>query len=122
MQNGQFTLPKVLVDWLLIDAPCTGTGTLRRNPDAKWKIDEKMLKRLVQEQRQIVKEALPFLKPGGKLIFATCSILPDENEEQMNYFLQNHPLILEKKLMLFPEEGGMDGFFAAVFKKQDLIG
>lgn len=122
IQNAQFVLPKRLVDWLLTDVPCSGTGTLRRNPDAKWKIDGAMIERLVEQQREIVNEALRHLKPGGKLVYATCSILPEENENQVAYFLKNHPLVLDKEpLSLLPVENGMDGFFAAVFKKQNLI-
>ncbi len=122
IQNAQFVLPKKKVDWLLTDVPCSGTGTLRRNPDAKWKIDHEMIQRLVQQQREIVKEALEHLKPDGRLVYATCSILPEENENQVDYFLKTHSLVLDAPpLSLLPEEGGMDGFFAAVFKKQNLI-
>jgi 16S rRNA C967 or C1407 C5-methylase (RsmB/RsmF family) len=122
VQNVQFTLPKKKVDWLLADVPCSGTGTLRRNPDAKWKIDAPMIERLILEQRAIVEKALKHLKPGGYCVYATCSILPEENEEQVTYFLKNHPLTLESEpLSLLPQEGGMDGFFAAVFKKQNLL-
>lgn len=122
VQNAQFVLPKKKVDWVMADVPCTGTGTLRRNPDAKWKIDAAMVERLVQDQRTIVKEAIEYLKPSGYLVYTTCSLLPEENEHQVEYFLKNHPLTLEKPGKVFmPEENGMDGFFAAVFKKQDLI-
>lgn len=121
VQNVQFGLPKTPVDWLLTDVPCSGTGTLRRNPDAKWKIDAAMIERLVDQQRQIVKESLKFLKPGGRLVYATCSILPEENEAQSAYFAENFPLVLEKQIGFLPEENGKDGFFAAVMKKQDLI-
>jgi len=122
IQNAQFVLPKKQVDWVLADVPCSGTGTLRRNPDAKWKIDSPMIDRLVQQQREIVAEALVHLKPGGRLVYATCSILPDENQNQIDYFIKTHSLVLEKEpLALLPQDGGMDGFFAAVLKKQNLI-
>lgn len=122
VQNAQFLLPKKQVDWLLTDVPCSGTGTLRRNPDAKWKIDQSMVERLVRQQREIVQTALPHLKEGGRLVYATCSLLPEENEKQVAYFLKTFPLSLEKDpLLLLPEENGRDGFFAAVFKKQTLI-
>jgi 16S rRNA C967 or C1407 C5-methylase (RsmB/RsmF family) len=121
VQNVQFVLPKRQVDWLLTDVPCSGTGTLRRNPDAKWKIDENMVQRLVQEQREIVKTSLNFLKTGGRLVYATCSLLPEENEHQVEHFLKTLPLELEKQMTFFPEENGQDGFFAAVFKKRDLL-
>ncbi|MBU6383098.1 MAG: RsmB/NOP family class I SAM-dependent RNA methyltransferase [Verrucomicrobia bacterium] len=122
VQNGQFVLPKTPVDWLLVDVPCSGTGTLRRNPDAKWKIDAALVDRLIVQQREIVQESFKFLKPGGKLVYATCSILPEENESQIAYLLAHYPLTLEKQLSFLPEENGKDGFFAAVLKRDDLIG
>lgn len=122
IQNVQFLLPKKKMDWVLADVPCSGTGTLRRNPDAKWRIDALMIERLVQEQREIVTQALEHVKPGGHLVYATCSLLPEENEAQVAYFLQNPSLHLEKELVLLPEEAGRDGFYAAVFKKEFLPG
>jgi 16S rRNA C967 or C1407 C5-methylase (RsmB/RsmF family) len=121
IQNVQFVLPKKKMDWVLVDAPCSGTGTLRRNPDAKWKIDAPMIERLVQQQREIFASALEHVKPGGRLVYATCSLLPEENQAQVAHFLQTYPLQLEEELTLLPEEGGMDGFFAAVFKKEPLL-
>lgn len=122
IQNVQFNLPKKKVDWLLADVPCSGTGTLRRNPDAKWKIDSAMIDRLILQQREIVHSALEHLKDEGRFVYATCSILPEENEQQVAYFLKTYPLVLDSEpLSLLPEERGMDGFFAAVFKKQTLI-
>lgn len=106
-------------DWVLADVPCSGTGTLRRNPDAKWKIDEAMLQRLTALQREITKEALTYLKPGGRLVYATCSLLPEENQLQASYLLNTLPLEMEgEPFFLLPKEGGADGFFAAVFKKK----
>jgi 16S rRNA (cytosine967-C5)-methyltransferase len=121
VQNVQFVLPKHPVDWILADVPCSGTGTLRRNPDAKWKIDEEMVQRLVKEQHAIVKESLRFLKPSGRFVYATCSILPEENENQVKYFIDTHGLELVETLTLLPESGGADGFFAAVFKKAAVV-
>ncbi len=116
--HGQLSRLKEKCDWVLIDVPCSGTGTLRRNPDQKWRIDAAMLQRLTEEQRNIAKEALGYLKPGGRLVYATCSILKEENQAQVDSFLASYPLVLERPpLSLLPEEGGMDGFFAAVFKK-----
>lgn len=122
VQNAQFALPKKQIDWVLADVPCSGTGTLRRNPDAKWKLDRQMIERLIHEQREIVARALEHLKPGGHFVYATCSLLAEENQEQVDYFLKTHPLALEKPpLFLLPKEGGMDGFFAASFKKRHLL-
>ncbi len=116
VQNAQFTLPRTPVDWVLVDVPCSGTGTLRRNPDAKWKIDAPSIERLVIEQRAIVQKALPHLKPTGHLVYATCSILPEENEEQVKYFLSHLPLQLIQQASFLPTADGMDGFFAAIFR------
>lgn len=117
--HPQFKALRHKCDWVLADVPCSGTGTLRRNPDAKWKIDREMVVRLAALQREIVNEALSFLKPGGRFVYATCSLLPEENQNQAEYFLAAHALEMEgEPLFLLPEEGGADGFFAAVFKKK----
>jgi 16S rRNA C967 or C1407 C5-methylase (RsmB/RsmF family) len=107
------------MDWVLVDAPCSGTGTLRRNPDMKWKFDPDTISQIQHEQRVIFSEALEFVKPEGKIVFATCSILPQENVEQLNYFLENHPLeLLADPLEIYPTYGGMDGFYGVVFQKK----
>lgn len=107
------------MDWILVDAPCSGTGTLRRNPDMKWKFDDQMITRLTQEQKQIFKEALTYLKPGGHIVYATCSVLPQENEQQATYFLDHYPLEqIGQPFTSFPIPGEMDGFFGVVFKKR----
>jgi 16S rRNA (cytosine967-C5)-methyltransferase len=112
-------LLKMKMDWVLVDAPCTGSGTLRRNPDMKWKFEEQMLPRIVQEQRQIFAEALSYLKPGGHIVYATCSILPQENQQQAAYFLEQYPLeLIGEPFSSFPAAGEMDGFFGVVFKKK----
>lgn len=122
IQNVQFVLPKKKVDWVLADVPCSGTGTLRRNPDAKWKIDAPLVDRLVELQREIVGKALEYLKPDGHFVYVTCSVLPEENEKQVEYFLKTHSLTLVgEPLSFLPQEEGMDGFFAASFKKQTLV-
>ncbi|HSX12071.1 MAG TPA: RsmB/NOP family class I SAM-dependent RNA methyltransferase [Rhabdochlamydiaceae bacterium] len=126
IQNAQSLLPnasekkqlKNKMDWVLVDVPCSGSGTLRRNPDLKWKFDPHALARLIEEQRNIFKEALDFLKPGGRIVYATCSLLPDENEKQMHYFQEKWGLKLAADpFQSFPSRGGMDGFFGAVFQK-----
>ena len=104
-------------DWVLIDVPCSGTGTLRRNPDQKWKIDEEMVDTLIEKQREIIRQAVLYLKPGGTLLYGTCSLLPQENQAQVKYILKNTALTLEKEKLLLPISGGMDGFFFASFKK-----
>jgi 16S rRNA C967 or C1407 C5-methylase (RsmB/RsmF family) len=121
IQNVQFCLPKhkKSMDWVLVDAPCTGSGTLRRNPDMKWKFDSSLLNRLVAEQRQIFEQALEYLKPSGKIVYATCSLFPQENQDQIQYFQEKFGLKLAKEVFQsFPEKNGMDGFFAAVLTYQ----
>jgi len=120
--SGHPTLKKLLgkMDWVLADVPCSGTGTLRRNPDMKWKIDAEMIERLVLEQRTIFEQAVRYAKDGAKIVYATCSILPEENENQVAYFLSHLPLTVEKELKLLPEIGGSDGFYGVVFKKSKI--
>ncbi|MBW8361861.1 MAG: methyltransferase domain-containing protein [Kaistella sp.] len=101
-------------DRLLIDAPCSGLGVLKRNPDSKWKIDQDFIDRIKKEQQQILQDYSKILKKGGKMIYATCSILPSENNEQVETFLKNnaeYTLLKEEKIM--PSEG-FDGFYMAL--------
>jgi 16S rRNA C967 or C1407 C5-methylase (RsmB/RsmF family) len=109
---------KKKMDWVLIDAPCSGTGTLRRNPDMKWKFDDEVLQRLIGQQRMIFEKGLSFLKPGGKIIYATCSILKEENQSQVEHFQRVYGLEQENESFhSVPEIGGMDGFFGVVLKR-----
>lgn len=121
-------------DRVLIDAPCTGLGTLRRNPDLKWRQTEISLFELVSKQKAILNSAAQLCKIGGYLVYATCSLLNEENEEQINQFLINYPnfkLILpntilskygitvghDQYLKLNPYQNNTDGFFGALFKR-----
>lgn len=107
---------KKKMDWVLVDAPCSGTGTLRRNPDMKWRFDKKALQELVGRQRAIFEKALSFLKPTGRIVYGTCSLLCEENQAQVDHFLKTYHLQIEGKvLQTLPSEGGMDGFFGASF-------
>ena len=108
-------LLKKKMDWVLVDAPCSGTGTLRRNPDMKWRFSEEGLKKLVGQQRMIFEKALSFLGPKGHIVYATCSVLAEENEEQTAHFQKTYGLKLVKEFKRLPTEGGMDGFYGAVF-------
>jgi 16S rRNA (cytosine967-C5)-methyltransferase len=96
-------------DRVLVDAPCTGTGTWRRNPDGRWTLRPKDLEELVPKQAEILDAASRLVKPGGGLVYATCSILPAENERQIEAFLGRHP---EFELVpvehLWPEAVGTD--------------
>lgn len=125
VQNAQVLLPenakekrwKQSMDWVLADVPCSGTGTLRRNPDLKWKLDADTLLRLVSEQRVIFEKALRFVRPGGCIVYVTCSILSKENQQQVQHFLKIYPLSLIKEWSSLPISGGMDGFYGAVLQK-----
>ncbi len=79
------------IDRVVIDAPCTGTGTWRRRPDTKWKLTPELLAQRVDEQRAILQQAMGYLKPGGTLVYITCSILPEENDDQVQAFLAANP-------------------------------
>jgi 16S rRNA (cytosine967-C5)-methyltransferase len=128
--NGKF-------DRVLVDAPCTGLGTLRRNPDLKWRQTPQDLAELTVKQAAILARASKLTKAGGRLIYSTCSLLSDENEQIAENFLANHPdfqlisaaeilsqqqinLDTGKYLKLLPHLHHTDGFFAAVFEKTDL--
>lgn len=124
IQNSQIILPtsphlhrlKKKMDWVLVDAPCSGTGTLRRNPDMKWKFNLEMLARLVGQQRMIFEKALSFLVPEGRIVYATCSMLKAENQSQVEHFLKTYGLQIEgEPFQSFPTPGRMDGFFGVIF-------
>ncbi len=121
-------------DRVLVDAPCSGLGTLRRNPDLKWRQTERDITELTAKQASILARAARLVKGGGRLIYATCSLLVDENEKIAEAFLATHPeftlvpanQILAQQhieldtgnyLKLFPHVHQTDGFFAAVFEK-----
>ena len=113
-------------DRVLVDAPCTGTGTWRRNPDARLRLTEQDLAELTAKQAEILDRAQKLVKPGGKLVYATCSVLQDENEAQMEAFMARHPEFIpspleapealrgSRTLRLSPAQNGTDGFFAVV--------
>jgi 16S rRNA (cytosine967-C5)-methyltransferase len=108
---------KKKMDWILVDAPCSGTGTLRRNPDMKWKFTPEMVQRLIGQQRIIFEKALSFMKPEGRIVYGTCSLLTQENEQQLEHFIKTYQLKVEGEIFhSFPKLGGMDGFFAVVLK------
>jgi 16S rRNA (cytosine967-C5)-methyltransferase len=125
------------MDAILIDAPCSGSGVLRRNPDAKWKITPEMVQEMAAKQKQILNHYSTLLKPGGRLVYATCSLLAEENEEVVESFLAQQPefhrtdavAILQRyqlahltggsAIHLLPHRHGTDGFFAAVLEKSE---
>jgi 16S rRNA (cytosine967-C5)-methyltransferase len=122
------------IDRVLVDAPCTGFGTLRRNPDLKWRQPESAVAELALKQRAILEAAASLVKPGGRLVYATCSVLPEENEDVVEAFLVTHPDFAQRSaaselarakialdtgpaLKLLPHVHGCDGFYAAVVER-----
>jgi 16S rRNA (cytosine967-C5)-methyltransferase len=121
------------IDRVLVDAPCSGFGTLRRNPDLKWRQTEAGIVELATKQRAILDAAATLLKPGGRLVYATCSFLCAENQDIVTAFLATHPrfrllpanaVLAQQKILLdtgeylqlWPHHHGCDGFFAAVME------
>ena len=107
-------------DWVLLDVPCSGTGTWRRNPDLRRRTTQADLSELKQRQKAILESAARLVKAGGRLVYATCSILPEENEVQITEFRDRHPdFVLESPaLRLYPHVDGTDGFFGSVLRKK----
>jgi 16S rRNA (cytosine967-C5)-methyltransferase len=105
-------------DRLLLDVPCSGLGVLKRNPDAKWKLSPEFIDRVRNTQQTIISDYSKIVKPGGMMVYSTCSLLPSENEDQVKTFLSSEKnefeLIEEKKIM--PSEG-FDGFYMARLKR-----
>ena len=129
------------MDRVLIDAPCTGTGTWRRRPDAKWRLTPDNLEKRMADQDQVLDKASVYVKPGGSLAYVTCSVLPDENTDRTRAFLDRYPdfepldaaeiwrdavsgevdapLAGEGQgLLLSPARTGTDGFFFALFRRR----
>ena len=120
---------------MLVDAPCSGLGTLRRNPDLKWRQAPESIAELTAKQAAILKAASTLVKSGGRLVYATCSLLAAENEAVVSAFLAANPdfvalsaeevlgkqgisLACGERLRLLPHRHGTDGFFAAVMEKK----
>ncbi|EJF90004.1 hypothetical protein ME1_00165 [Bartonella vinsonii subsp. arupensis OK-94-513] len=128
------------MDIVLLDAPCSGTGTWRRRPDAKWRLTLEQVRQRQIEQKAILNEAVNYLKPNGRLVYITCSLFVDENEEQISHFLQRHsdfhsinmralwqkhfsfspvqPIFSNYGLTLSPATTKTDGFFLSVLQKK----
>lgn len=106
-------------DRLLLDVPCSGLGVIRRNPDAKWKLSLDFIERVKELQQHILTDYSTMVKPGGLMVYSTCSLLPTENENQVQTFLESHKEkfeLLEQK-WIKPSEG-FDGFYMALLKRK----
>ena len=133
---------KEKIDCVVIDAPCSGSGAWRRNPDSKWRLTEKQLAQRVGDQKAVLERGAPLVRPGGRLLYITCSVLPEENDDQIQAFLASHPdfaLIpyrdqwrsaigteppasagqAKDTLLLTPRVHATDGFFIAVMRKSE---
>jgi 16S rRNA (cytosine967-C5)-methyltransferase len=107
-----------VADRLLIDAPCSGLGTLKRQPDLKWRLRPAAIERARSIQRELLGEYSRMLKPGGRLVYATCSILPSENREAVDTMLAKGGFSLVEERSISPAETGFDGFYAAALLKE----
>lgn len=109
-------------DRVLIDAPCSGLGVLKRNPDSKWKLQPEFVENIKKTQQEVLENYSKMVKPGGKLVYATCSILPSENQEQVQKFLatelgKNFTFVEDKKVLA--HESGYDGFYIALLERKN---
>ena len=101
-------------DCLLIDAPCSGLGTLRRQPDLKWRLSEPQLSKVKRTQRKLLDHYPELLRSGGRFVYSTCSVLPSENERQVRQLLERDPRwTMEESVSVSPFETGFDGFYMA---------
>ncbi len=133
---------KASADLVVIDAPCSGTGTWRRNPDAKWRMRPGALDIRIKDQIEVLDRAAPMVKPGGRLAYITCSVLKEENSEQVRAFTARHPefsvippaqtaaalrdkaedfaaaaLASPEGWLMTPRRTGTDGFFVSVLRR-----
>jgi 16S rRNA (cytosine967-C5)-methyltransferase len=129
------------VDRVLVDAPCSGTGSWRRKPDAKWRLSDRQLTARIAEQAALLDAAADFVQPGGRLVYITCSLLPEENDDQVAAFLQRRSdyrrtdmrevwretigteppgdALGDGTATLTPARHGTDGFFIAVLERSE---
>jgi 16S rRNA (cytosine967-C5)-methyltransferase len=134
-RNGAFNIePRVIestktikklhekADRVLIDAPCSGLGVLKRNPDSKWKLQPEFIDNIRKVQAEVLENYSKIVKPGGKLVYATCSVLPSENQEQIKHFLSTEigkefKFVKDQKVLA--SESGFDGFYMALLERKN---
>ncbi len=134
-RNGAFNIePRVIestktikklhekADRVLIDAPCSGLGVLKRNPDSKWKLQPEFIENIKKIQAEVLENYSKIVKPGGKLVYATCSVLPSENQEQIKQFLntdigKEFTFVQDRKVLA--HESGFDGFYMALLERKN---
>ena len=134
-RNGAFNIePRVIestktikklhekADRVLIDAPCSGLGVLKRNPDSKWKLQPEFIDNIRKIQAEVLENYSKIVKPGGKLVYATCSVLPSENQEQIKHFLSTEigkEFTFVKDQKVLASESGFDGFYMALLERKN---
>ncbi|TDR25766.1 RsmB/NOP family class I SAM-dependent RNA methyltransferase [Flavobacterium cheniae] len=134
-RNGAFNIePRVIestktikklhekADRVLIDAPCSGLGVLKRNPDSKWKLQPEFIENIKKIQAEVLENYSKIVKPGGKLVYATCSVLPSENQEQIKHFLSTEigkEFTFVKDQKVLASESGFDGFYMALLERKN---
>jgi 16S rRNA (cytosine967-C5)-methyltransferase len=134
-RNGAFNIePRVIestktikklhekADRVLIDAPCSGLGVLKRNPDSKWKLQPEFIDNIRKVQAEVLENYSKIVKPGGKLVYATCSVLPSENQDQIKHFLtteigKEFTFVQDRKVLA--HESGFDGFYMALLERKN---
>ncbi len=106
-------------DWVILDVPCSGSGTVRRNPDLKWKFSIEKLEETLKVQESILVESLELVKPKGKIVYVTCSLLQEENISQIYKFCKKYGLRIENDVVFqtVPKSRKMDGFFSVTLSK-----
>jgi 16S rRNA (cytosine967-C5)-methyltransferase len=134
VHNAEAALPFIgsSFDRVLVDAPCTGTGTLRRNPEIRWRITAQDIFELSARQKRILANAARLVRPGGRLVYSTCSVEREENEDVVSGFLHenagfkqlplnvaDHLQSAEGAARIWPHKQGADGFFIASFAHRD---
>ncbi len=107
-------------DRVLIDAPCSGLGVIRRNPDSKWKLQPEFLDRIRDVQQEVLQKYSKMVKSGGKMVYATCSVLPSENQQQVEFFLNSDAgkdfrFVNDNKVL--SHKSGFDGFYMALLER-----
>ncbi|RKF03846.1 16S rRNA (cytosine967-C5)-methyltransferase [Tenacibaculum lutimaris] len=108
-------------DRVLIDAPCSGLGVIRRNPDSKWKLQPEFLDQIRGTQQEVLQQYSKMVKPGGKMVYATCSVLPSENQQQVEFFLasdagKDFKFVKDEKVL--SHKSGYDGFYMALLERK----
>jgi 16S rRNA (cytosine967-C5)-methyltransferase len=111
--------PERSLDNVLMDAPCSATGTMARHPDARWRLTPDSITEMAARQRALLDAVAPLIKTGGLLVYLTCSLEAEENEEQIDTFLARHPGFCREQddLSIFPADAGTDGGYAARMRR-----